>query len=234
MGFIKLNDEAYEAHEKWEEATKPPKTTSQKVVRKVKGLLGDELNPDRLEFNYPLKWDQVKSDITPIGIRHTVDLPKKKDLIIPKDHHHRFEFAYRAGHWYGYRPKPDTHIISCTVNYTQQITENPQNSSEKVLQAHADMEIAIYPSLTGMLFGSILGSFFGTIAQLKWSDPNTIISQIVLNLILGFIAAVILMRRKNVDSFITIEDFWGGIVIGFVVGYSGFLAFQKLAGLLTH
>jgi hypothetical protein len=227
MGFIKLQDEAYVAHEKWEEDTRPKKTFSKILMRRIKGIAGDELNPDRLEFNYPLKYDD--KDKNPITV---------KNIIVPKDHHHRFEFAYRAGHWYGYRPKPDTHIVSCTVEY-QVVEYQVPKSSGKVLQAHTDMEIVVYPSLTGMLFGALVGSFFGTIAQNMMAktplDALTLIKTgLLLNLILAFIGAVILIRRKNVESFITIEDFWGGILIGFVVGYSGFAAFQKLAGLLPH
>jgi hypothetical protein len=47
-------------------------------------------------------------------------------------------------------------------------------------------------------------------------------------LIFSFIAGVVLMRRKDVQSFITIEDFWGGILIGFVIGYGGIQALQSI------
>jgi hypothetical protein len=49
----------------------------------------------------------------------------------------------------------------------------------------------------------------------------TVLKAIAINLILAFIAGVILVRKKDVQSFITIEDFWGGILIGFIVGYAG-------------
>ncbi|MFL6401359.1 MAG: hypothetical protein ACJ72J_17510 [Nitrososphaeraceae archaeon] len=55
-------------------------------------------------------------------------------------------------------------------------------------------------------------------------------SIIIVNLILGFIAGIVLMRRKDVQSFITIEDLWGGILIGFIVAYTGR---QFLEGLLN-
>lgn len=252
MGFIKLQDEAYDAHENWEEDVRREKEEERRkeeekniVENKNKNknknnfnwklldhITGDELKADKLEFNYPLEYE------------HKGETKTVKKITIPKDHYHRFEFAYRAGHWYGYRPKPDTHIVSCTVEYQESSkndTGKAGESSKNDPQAHTDLEIIVYPSLTGMLFGALLGSFFGTVAHKMITKPipvdyyalvkdlPLIGTGLLLNLILAFIAAVILMRRKNVDSFITIEDFWGGILVGFVVGYYGFTTFQNLA-----
>jgi len=71
--------------------------------------------------------------------------------------------------------------------------------------------------------------FFGTIAQNPMfissldpiihlgvsspGDPITLIKILFVNLILACIAAVKLMRRKNVELFITIEDFWSRIIM---------------------
>jgi len=62
-----------------------------------------------------------------------------------------------------------------------------------------------------MLLGTLTGGFLGTMAgynfsNFKWID---LLGKLVLNLIFSFIAGVVLMRRKDVQSFITIEDFWG-------------------------
>jgi hypothetical protein len=40
---------------------------------------------------------------------------------------------------------------------------------------------------------------------------GSIIPILFSNLILGFIIAVVLMRKKDVQPFLTIEDFWSGI-----------------------
>jgi hypothetical protein len=49
----------------------------------------------------------------------------------------------------------------------------------------------------------------------------------MVNLILGFITGIVLMRRKDVQSFITIEDLWGGILVGFIVAYAGKQFFEE-------
>jgi fluoride ion exporter CrcB/FEX len=90
-----------------------------------------------------------------------------------------------------------------------------------------------------MLIGTLIGSLLGTVVNAivphvqnnKVPIPGfeIIIPQIFANLILGFIVGITLMRKKDVQSFLTVEDFWGGILLGFLVGYSGG---QFLKGLL--
>ena len=45
---------------------------------------------------------------------------------------------------------------------------------------------------------------------------------------------IILMRKKDVQPFLTTEDFWGAILIGFLAGYTGQELFQQLGSFLTH
>jgi hypothetical protein len=164
-----------------------------------------ELKTDRLEFIYPT----AEKQIIPGGSR-------------------QFQFAYRAGHWYGSRPKPDTHIIYCTIEFEEL---NPNSTSTGSLQESAPIELSIFPSLTGMMFGTIIGGFLGTSANGSLTAKNFSLVHwvpiLLVNIILAFIAGIILMRRKDVQSFITIEDLWGGILIGFIVGYAGFEGFKK-------
>lgn len=156
-----------------------------------------ELRRDRLEFKY----EDIDEQIQP-------------------NECHRFEFAYQAGRWFGYRPKPDTHIISCKVDFTD-LDDNHSNmpsveDKKNTRQESTDIEISIFPSLSGMIFGTLIGSLLGTFSSSTYNmfDLSNIwhnFSIIIVNLILGFIAGIVLMRRKDVQSFITIEDLWGGI-----------------------
>jgi hypothetical protein len=107
----------------------------------------------------------------------------------------RYEYKLQAGGTYGSDPKPDTHIVSFKVFYKHQ---------GKWYQDASNIEISIFPALTGMLFGTLLGSFIGTMAALFRSntpfhfDIPTLIARLILNLILTFIAGIILMRKKEV------------------------------------
>lgn len=44
---------------------------------------------------------------------------------------------------------------------------------------------------------------------------------LIANIILAVIAVIVFARKKDVQPLLSIEDFWGGILIGFLTGYSG-------------
>jgi hypothetical protein len=46
------------------------------------------------------------------------------------------------------------------------------------------------------------------------------------------IATVALSRKSGTQNFITVEDFFGGFVIGVLVGYQGTSYFQNIIGRL--
>jgi hypothetical protein len=50
-------------------------------------------------------------------------------------------------------------------------------------------------------------------------------------MVFGFMTGIILMRKKDVETFITIEDIWGGILVGFFVGFYGKEIFDKIANI---
>lgn len=96
-----------------------------------------------------------------------------------------------------------------------------------------------------MLTGTLVGSALETVVRNDEDLPtliqiptlftqaefSTLIMTIfVVPLIFGLVAGLNLMRRKDVQPFLTIEDFWGGIVVGFVAGYGGS---DILSGLLA-
>ena len=44
---------------------------------------------------------------------------------------------------------------------------------------------------------------------------------LIANIILGIIVVLIFRRKRDIQSILTIEDFWGGILLGFIIGYGG-------------
>jgi hypothetical protein len=44
---------------------------------------------------------------------------------------------------------------------------------------------------------------------------------IFLAIILSGMAVVFLARKSDAQSFVSVEDFWGGMLMGFLVGYTG-------------
>jgi hypothetical protein len=126
---------------------------------------------------------------------------------------YREDFNLKAGWTGGLRPRPDTYAISAEVTY-----EVKNVSWHKQIT----IDVSIFPSLSSMLFGALFGSILGTVVKALVSPgtPN-IFAALFTNLVLAFIIAVTLMRKKDVQPFLTIEDFWGGILLGFLVGTNG-------------
>jgi hypothetical protein len=161
-------------------------------------------------------------------IRHPLDIQ-----IQPKATH-REDFNLKAGWSGGLRPRPDTYTISGEVVYELQT---------KKYQSIKDIEVSIFPSVGSMLVGTLVGSVLGTIVKvltggplrgiglvtpndkvvspLSWGDVFNLLPLFFVNLILGLLIGIILMRKKDVQPFLTVEDFWGGILLGFFVGYLG-------------
>jgi hypothetical protein len=83
-----------------------------------------------------------------------------------------------------------------------------------------------------MMWGSAVGGFVGGLAHLIQaqggpSNINQIDLQLILVTLLGPVAVVFLARRSGAPSMVTVEDFWGGFVVGFMIGYSGAEAFKQ-------
>lgn len=57
-----------------------------------------------------------------------------------------------------------------------------------------------------MLTGTLIGSILGNLAKHGFRLQNLDLYSLVTSMIFGFITGIILMRKKYVQQFITIED----------------------------
>jgi hypothetical protein len=105
----------------------------------------------------------------------------------------------------------------------------------KIFASTIAHEVAIRPSVYSVIVGSVIGGVSGSLVKIL-QDTSTINFQsalisIILATILSTIAVVFMVRKSDAQSFVSVEDFWGGILIGFLVGYSGITFFEGLAGI---
>ncbi len=105
---------------------------------------------------------------------------------------------------------------------------------EKIYTNTIAHSLSIRPSVYSVLTGSLIGGVFGAVARLLQSPtlPTTqsIVVSLFLSIILGGMAVIFMARKSDAQSFVSVEDFWGGILIGFLVGYTGTSFFESIAG----
>lgn len=137
---------------------------------------------------------------------------------------------------------PSKFRLELTVLYS---FENPRTkpADDLTMQSNnCSLDLRIRSSVWSSMVGSCAGAFLGCVARAfqvskTWANfvdgLGTFFPALVLAVILGVAATIFSARKSDVQSFVTVEDFWGGALIGFLVGYSGTAAFQNLTGLET-
>lgn len=103
-------------------------------------------------------------------------------------------------------------------------------------------EINIRPSIFSLIGGAMIGGVVGSVSRLlrattglsdapvDWNMVGTNLLSVGLAAILSAIAIIFVARKSDAQSFISVEDFWGGLLTGFFVGYTG----TEFFGQLTH
>ncbi len=82
-------------------------------------------------------------------------------------------------------------------------------------------ELTIQADLMAILAGAILGGITGYAVRFTLAEPKPDPSAgFLLAIILSAMVVVAFARKSGVQKIVTIEDFFGGLFLGFVVGYS--------------
>lgn len=143
---------------------------------------------------------------------------------------------------------PSQYRLQFNVNYSftpknEKKLEEYNNVEEELFTNTIAHELSIRPSVYSVIIGSALGGFFGAIARflqvtppmqwqtLRYTDILSFGVAIILAVILSCVAIVFMARKSESQSFVSVEDFWGGLLIGFFVGYTGASFFETLTGI---
>ena len=131
--------------------------------------------------------------------------------------------------------------VQYTLEYSINFSFNRSRSLTHTNSASQDLTIRA--PITSVMSGSILGGVAGYLAKflqeystgLKGINLATnwvvFLLTLAVTVILSAMAVVFLARKSETQSLLSIEDFWGGLVIGFLVGYTGTSAFESFAGI---
>lgn len=132
------------------------------------------------------------------------------------------QFVLRTRHWLLFTPL--THTFQIQVDY----------SSDGI--DHADTiayQQNIRATMGAIAIGAVIGAAMGTLLKsLTASTPSSgmaYILRVMAASIVASIAVVIAFARKsNAQPIVSVEDFWGGALIGFSTGFFGFEQFFGL------
>lgn len=102
-------------------------------------------------------------------------------------------------------------------------------------QDSVDYQLNVRAPLQALIFGSVLGSISGFLLRSIF-DPTSIqtltagpaasvwipwVVALIGNVLLGVIIVIAFARKKDAQPILAIEDFWGGVFVGVLAGYSG-------------
>lgn len=101
------------------------------------------------------------------------------------------------------------------------------------------VEVEILASPIAIICGALIGGIAGTLVRIFQGPSNLSLGyvfglgsvfEIIGAAIMSVLAVIALARKTGVQTLVTIQDFWGGIFVGFLVGYSGKAFFDTLMG----
>jgi hypothetical protein len=132
---------------------------------------------------------------------------------------------------------PAKYHLQITVIYS---LEPEEVKERKLFSDTASFTVPVRAALWSVLAGGVLGGIFGSLGRalqgygsiggLFGKHSGVVVGALALAVILSGAAVVFGARKADAQSFITVEDFWGGVLVGFLIGYSGTAAFTQLTG----
>lgn len=154
----------------------------------------------------------------------TILLRTKKNLLfLPAKFNLQFTVIYQTVPFVsGQDPKPDDGVSQVGL---------PRRYSNTT-----SLSIDIKTAMWKVMVGGASGGFVGSLARILQSGiagTGGLVhaaSVVVLSMILSGTAIIFAARKSDTPSFVTVEDFWGGVLVGFLIGYSGTSAFSEMTG----
>jgi hypothetical protein len=131
--------------------------------------------------------------------------------------------------------RPIQYIVQYSIRFSfDELGANHLNTAQQNLTIRAP----IFSVMLGSIIGGTAGYLATFLQNLSNSPAIDILTQdwlksiilLILTVILSAMSVVFLARKSETQSLVSIEDFWGGLVIGFLVGYTGTAFFNNIAG----
>lgn len=89
----------------------------------------------------------------------------------------------------------------------------------------------VKPPLLSMVVGAVVGAVLGSLANVLTANLTLQWQALAVNtgasVVMSLIATIALSRKTGAQGFITVEDFFGGFVVGALIGYGGTSYFER-------
>ena len=135
-------------------------------------------------------------------------------------------FTLRTAKWLLFRPS--SYTLHIEVEY------EVDGAVQRDVVRH---ELVMAASMRSLIVGAALGAGVGSFNRSVLASGSILGGQEdvwravllgVSNILLGVVAVVIFARKTDTQPLFTIQDFWGGVLAGFLVGYMGTTFFDSL------
>jgi hypothetical protein len=126
------------------------------------------------------------------------------------------QFIFKTKHWLLFTPLAHTMQIQVRFNVDD--------------RDHLDtvpFSLSIQAAITATMIGAVFGGLIGGFARIMTDTKNGAISlqdqiiSLMLAVILSAVTVVSFARKSGAQQIVSIEDFWGGLFLGFLIGFLG-------------
>jgi hypothetical protein len=147
--------------------------------------------------------DSFKRGLTPITLQPGDSLVK--------------QFIFKTKRWLFFTPL--AHTMQIQVRY---------NVDDRDHLDTVPFALTIQAAITATMVGAVMGGIAGGMARLLSDaqksgslNPSAQILSLSLGVILSAVTVVSFARKSGVQQIVSIEDFWGGLFLGFLIGFLG-------------
>lgn len=123
--------------------------------------------------------------------------------------------------------RPDKYKFMLWVDYS--------NGKGQDIKESKVVEIDVLAPIKSIIIGAAVGGFVGGAVRILSKPPydyRTLI-ELIGTIILSMFAVIVLARKTGTQTLITVQDIYGGILVGFLVGYSGKTFFDQFIGITS-
>jgi hypothetical protein len=133
------------------------------------------------------------------------------------------QFVLRTRQWLLFTPL--SHRFQIQVNYTGDNVDHTDTISYE-----QSIRSTIGAMAAGACCGAVLGAVLKTFGSAGSAGAASILQAVLVALLASIAVVVAFARKSAAQPIVSVEDFWGGALIGFSVGFFGFDRFSGLFG----